>query len=101
MGKVEIACTLDTGERAARGDDWRATIDTGLRDRGAIPGGVRLSFAPDAATAHRLVDLVAGERSCCSWASWTLTATDDATMVEVTAPDDGADALRALFDVTN
>lgn len=99
MGKVEIACTLDTGERAARGDEWRAIIGTGLRDRSAIPGGVRLRFASDAATTHQLVDLVAGERACCGWASWILTSAADATLVEVTAPGDGEVALRALFEV--
>lgn len=99
-GLVEIACTLDTGERAARGGEWREVVAAALEDRGPIPGGVRLRFAADAPTAHRLVDLVAGERACCGWASWTLTATDDGTVVEVTAPGDGEDALRALFEVT-
>jgi hypothetical protein len=98
MGKVEIACTLDAGEQAARGAEWRAVVGTGQRD--AIPGGVRLRFGADPAITHRLVDLVAGERSCCGWASWMLTSTDDATVVEVTAADDGADVLQALFEVT-
>jgi len=99
MGKVEIACTLDSGERATRGGEWRAVAQTALEDRRPIPGGVRLRFRPDAVTAHRLVDLVAGERACCSWATWTLTADADATVVEVTAPDEGEAALRALFEV--
>jgi hypothetical protein len=97
MGKVKIACTLDAGEQAARSDEWRAVVETGQRD--AIPGGVRLRFAADPAITHRLVDLVAGEQSCCGWARWMLTSTDDATVVEVTAPDDGADVLQALFEV--
>ena len=97
MGKVEIACTLDDGARAARGDEWRAVVATANRD--AIPGGVRLRFGSDPTITHRLVDLVAGERACCGWASWMLTSTDDATVVEVTAADDGADVLQALFEV--
>jgi len=100
MGKVEIACTLDTGERAARGGEWREVVAAALEDRGPIPGGVRLRFVPEAATTHQLVDLVAGERACCGWATWTLTVTDAATVVEVTAPGDGEGALRALFEVT-
>lgn len=99
MGRIEIACTLDTGERAARGDEWRKIVGTG--ERSAIPDGVRLRFPPSAATTHQLVDLVAGERDCCGWASWTLTSADDATVVEVTAPGDGAGALQALFEVTS
>jgi hypothetical protein len=98
MGKVEIACTLDAGKRSTRGDEWRAVAGTG--ERSAISGGVRLQFRPEAATTHQLVDLVAGERDCCGWASWTLTSSADATVVEVTAPGDGAAALQALFEVT-
>lgn len=101
MGRIEIACTLDTGERAARGGEWREVVTAGLEDRGCIPGGVRLRFRPDAATTHQLVDLVAGERDCCGWASWTLTSAADVTVVEVTAPGDGAGALQALFEVTS
>jgi hypothetical protein len=95
---LELLCTLDAGERAARGDEWRRIVGTG--ERSAIPGGVRLRFRPEAATTHQLVDLVAGERACCGWATWTLTVTDAATLVEVTAPGDGEGALRALFEVT-
>jgi urease beta subunit len=94
---LEVLCTLEADERAVRGDEWRKIVGTG--ERSAIPGGVRLRFRPDAATTHQLVDLVTGERDCCGWASWTLTAAADATVVEVTAPGDGAGALQALFEV--
>ena len=99
MPRIEIACTLNDGERRTRGDEWRAAVDAGLSEREPIEGGIRLRFAPDAELAHRLEELVAGERACCSWADWQLRRSPDATVVEVTAPGDGAAALRAMFEV--
>jgi hypothetical protein len=97
--RVEIACTLDDGRRMARGEEWRAVIADGLEHREPIEGGIRLRFSADPAIAGRVEALVAGERECCSWASWTFRPSGDATVLEATAPGDGAAALRALFDV--
>jgi hypothetical protein len=60
---------------------------------------VRLEFAPDHAIAHALLDLVAAERGCCAWASWTLTSTLDATVLEAQADESGTTALQAMFEV--
>jgi hypothetical protein len=100
MPRIEIACTLDDGRRVARGEEWRAVAAAGLEQREPIDGGIRLRFGPDPTVARRLEDLVAGERACCSWASWTVRPSADATIVEATAPGDGAAALRAMFDVS-
>lgn len=99
MPRIEIACTLDEGRRVARGEEWRAVITEGLEQRESIEGGVRLRFSADPAIARRVEELVAGERACCSWASWTLRPSGDATVLEATAPGDGAAALQALFEI--
>src|SRR5687768_4467652 len=99
MPRIEIACTLNDGDRRTRGDEWRAVVADGLKRREPIERGVRLRFAPDPGIARRLEQLVAGERACCGWAQWSLRRTDEATIVEATAPGDGEAALRALFEV--
>jgi hypothetical protein len=99
MPRIEIACTLDDDGRVARGEQWRAVIAEGLEHRESIEGGIRLRFSANPVIAGRVEELVAGERECCSWASWTLRPSDDATVLEATAPGDGAAALRALFEL--
>ena len=99
--KLEIVCTLDQGERAARGDQWRAVLEAGLRSREAMPDGVRLRLKPDPELTHQLLELVEGERACCDWAHWSVRVDEDATVVEATAPGDGATVLQTLFEVTS
>jgi len=95
-----IACSLPTADLNDRRRTWQAVTDGAMRTKVAIPGGVRLTFEPDHATAHRLLDLVAAERACCAWASWNLTAAANVTLVEVTADEHGAATLQTMFEVT-
>ena len=101
MPRIPIACTLEDGERAARGERWRAVITAGLQGSETIPGGVRLRFSPDPAVTDEVAELVAGERACCAWADWALRSADGGITLEATAPEEGADALRAMFAVTS
>lgn len=96
--RIPVACTLEGGAARERAAAWEAVIGAALREREATPTGVRLTFAPDHAATHTLVDLVAGERDCCGWASWTLTTTGAATVVEATTGGGQAAALQAMFD---
>lgn len=95
-----LACNLTESEWRRRGADWSAVVSEGLLARTAIPGGVRLTFRPDPAVAHELLELVAAERSCCGWASWALLNTAESSVLEVTAPAGGARTVRQLFGVT-
>ena len=94
------ACNLTQSEWRRRGADWSAVVSEGLVARAAIPGGVRLTFRPDPAVAHDLLELVAAERSCCGWASWALLSTAESSVLEVTAPAAGAGTVRQWFGVT-
>ncbi|MDQ3782727.1 MAG: hypothetical protein M3349_07305 [Actinomycetota bacterium] len=96
---VPIACTLSGEDLRSRELVWRELMEHALLDRDAIPEGVRLRFDADHGTVHRLVDLVAAERTCCGWASWTLIATEEATTVEVTGEGHHAEAARQMFGV--
>jgi hypothetical protein len=99
-GDRPIACTLSDSAFQDREAAWRSVVDAGLLVKRPIANGVRLEFAPAHEVMHALADLVAVERECCPWASWTLIATEATTSVEVTADDGaGAVAARELFDV--
>lgn len=96
--RLPVACTLEGGAARERVGAWQAVLGAALRQREATPDGVRLTFAPDHSTSHTLLDLVAAERDCCGWASWTLTTTGTATVVEATTGSGQAAALQAMFD---
>ncbi len=61
---------------------------------------MRLDFVPDHETAHTLLDLVAAERDCCGWATWTFTSTNESSRIEVAAEGAGAATLHTMFEVT-
>ncbi len=95
-----IACSLPAAEFRDRTAAWQAIMRGALQSKATLPQGVRLSFRPDHQTAHRLLDLTAAERDCCAWATWNLTTSTDATVVEVTADGHGAETLQTMFEVT-
>ena len=95
-----IACTLGADDLRTRQESWFAVIQAALRNKTATPTGVRLEFDPDPEAAHTLLDLVASERSCCAWASWSLTNTQHSTSVEVDADESGVPVLHAMFEQT-
>jgi len=96
---TEISCQLTADDLSRQQLNWRTLADTALRARTATESGVRLEFDTEHDTAHALLDLVATERHCCGWASWSLTSTADATIVDVAAPGGGAAAVRTMFEV--
>jgi hypothetical protein len=93
-----IACSLE--DVRTRETQWEAVIASGLRSRCATPTGVRLEFDSSLETSRTLLDLVASERDCCGWATWTLTSTLDGTLIEATAGEPGPSVLQAMFKVT-
>ncbi len=95
-----IACTLGADDLRIRQESWFAVMAAALRSKTATPMGVRLEFDPDPDAAHTLLDLVASERSCCAWASWSLTSTRHSTSVEVDADESGVPVLHAMFEQT-
>ncbi len=92
-----IACTLSEPELRRRGRDWEAVMTEALVEKAPVPGGVRLTFRPERSVVDDLVALVHAERQCCGWASWVLTTTAEAAVLDVTAEGDGAAAVRSWF----
>src|SRR5438105_2981016 len=98
IGEVEalpIACSLDRAELDERLHAWARLGDAHLRERREIPGGLSLIYAGVAEDGVR--ELARLEGRCCAWASWLVTREDDEVRLEVTAPGDGAAAVRSMF----
>jgi hypothetical protein len=89
-----IACTLSAADLEAREGAWKKLMDSGLVERDRVPGGIRLSAAPDAASA--LIDLIDLERECCAWIRFEVT---DGSVVTLTADGDGEAVLAGMFTV--
>lgn len=91
---ASFSCQLTDAALAERARTWEgvgAHITGGER----IDGGFRVTFEP--AATEQLRGLVAAERTCCSWATWTMRSGASATTLEVTGPAGPIDALAAAF----
>jgi hypothetical protein len=91
-----IPCELSEPDRDERGEEWRA-LGPLLRSRRRTGEGFRLTFAP--AARERIEHLAAAEQSCCSWATWSISARAGDVVLDVTGPHDQLDALAAAFGV--
>ena len=74
-------------------------LEPEIVDRTPTDAGFRIRFRPGDATGEVLQNLVAGERQCCGWASWTLTETDGSWVLDVTGPADRITPLASAFGV--
>ena len=90
-----IVCTLGAGDMAQRLGDWQGALIS-VKDRTPIPGGLRLSFGPEAPMAD-LAHLVVAEQACCTFFSFAITVDERGIALEVTAPPDGTDVLASAF----
>ena len=87
-----IACTLSSEDLRDREGAWVKLMASGLVQRDAVPGGIRLSAAPGAAAA--LLELVELERDCCAWIQFDVRA---GAVVTMTAAGDGEAVLTEMF----
>lgn len=94
---MDIACTLTTGDLAARRERWLRLIRASGTDRAQTPNGLRLGFPADAGVADELERLAAGERECCAWATWSVALAGDRVELDVTSTGDGVAALHSMF----
>ena len=95
------ACLLDPGALERRVAEWRTVANAGLLTREAVPEGVRLAFKPEPSITHALLDLVDAERACCNFAQWTVTATEEETVVVAATQGDGVAVIQGLFEVAS
>jgi hypothetical protein len=103
---VPIACTLTASDAAERVRRWRALARRANPTMARHERGVEVRWPVDEADARELATLVAAERECCTFASWSTERDGSETVLRVTSVErspDAVEAIAALFDalVTN
>jgi MerR family copper efflux transcriptional regulator len=91
-----IACTLRADELPARLHDWNTLVNGDGVTRSAIDGGIRLVF-DDQIDVAELARLAAAEQDCCRFFSFRIGIARAGVTLDVTAPDDARDLVRAVF----
>ncbi len=86
-----IVCMLSSDDLRDRAGAWVKLMASGLVQRDAVPGGIRLSAAPGAAALLELIEL---ERECCAWIHF---AVSNRAVVSLTANGDGEAVLAGMF----
>lgn len=93
-----IACSLRPAELSDRRAAWERLTERALLERRPIPAGVQVVFAALEGVEGELHELARLEARCCSFADWKVEPRDEEVVLEVTAPAEAVDAVRALFD---
>lgn len=96
---VPLACTLPTVEQPSRLAEFDAVFATAVRTVERVDESrIRLDLRPDPAVAARVADLLVRETDCCSFFTFTLTATDGTLLLEVAVPPAHVEVLDAIAD---
>jgi hypothetical protein len=94
-----IACTLDPAQMPQRSDDIRTLGRDGLEAVERSERHVSLRFRRDPAIRMRVEGIMAAESNCCAFLDFTLTDTDDATVLTIAAPEGGQTTMNELADL--
>lgn len=93
-----VACALGAGDLARRAARWEALAGRSLVRAARTERGVRLVFRADPGVADELQDLVALERDCCAFATWSVHEHRAELTLDVTGDGDHAvAAVQSLF----
>lgn len=94
---LEPACTLPTPQRPLRLAEFDQLFAGAVRSAERVdPRQLRLELAP--AAAARAADLLVRESECCSFFTFTLTATGGRVSLAIGVPAAHVDVLDALAD---
>jgi hypothetical protein len=92
-------CTLPTVRRPLRVAKLDELFTIAVRSVERVDRcRVRLELAPQAELAARAADLLVRETECCSFFTFTLTATGGRVSLDITVPGGHVDVLDALAD---
>jgi hypothetical protein len=96
---VPAACTLPMAQRPLRVADFDALLaDAVKRIEYLQPARLRLGLEPSPQTAGRAAELAMAETACCSFFTFTLTASGSGLALDITVPEQHAAVLQALAD---
>lgn len=76
---LPIACSLDLHDRRARLRRWQHLGQTAQLAARRCPASLEIDYQDQPETLAELVDLLAAERRCCPFLTWTLTQHDVTT----------------------
>lgn len=94
---VPEACTLSTVERPVRVAEFDALLGGSVRRAARRDAGrLRLELDPSPDVAATAANLAARETACCSFFTFTLTASGGALRLDVAVPEAHTDVLDAL-----
>jgi hypothetical protein len=101
MSEIEVpwvpsACTLPTAERPIRVAEFDDLFASAVEARRIDRQRLRLVLRPEPAVAARAAELAVRETGCCSFFTFTLSATCGGLTLEVTVPPAHAGVLDAL-----
>ena len=88
----DLVCSLTATDYRDRQAAWR-TVGKYVTASTAVPGGLRMSFAPARGLADSLTELVRLEGECCAWMAFALSESPDGIANGV----DGERAVRETF----
>jgi len=92
------ACTLPTVEQPLRVGEFEQLYAAVRAVERVGATRVRLGLPPEPAVAARVADLLVRESDCCSFFTFTLTATAGTLLLEVAVPPAHVQVLDALVD---
>lgn len=96
---VPESCTLAEAERAGRAAEFAGLFSSTVRGAERTgPTRLHLELEPSPEAAARAAGLAAAETRCCSFFTFTLTATGGSLSLDVTVPDGQVPVLDALSD---
>ena len=93
----DLICSLAAADYRDRQAAWRE-LGTYVAASTAIPGGLRLRFAPALGLADSLTEVVRLEGECCAWMAFALSESPHGIGLSITANGvDGERAVRETF----
>jgi hypothetical protein len=95
-GTDQVACTLSTTDMAAQARRWDQLIAQAMTSSSQTTDGIRLRFRNEPSVQAELDQLVAVERQCCPWASWTVRSNDSELVLEARATGLGVATLHTF-----
>ena len=97
MTDLPIACSLDAPALGRRQAELRASVLAEAESVERLPDGYRFRFRHTADLFSRLGPVIDGERQCCRFLRFTITADDDrgSVTVDVTGPAGTADFVAS------
>jgi hypothetical protein len=97
-GPVAIACSLEQSQLGVQLERWQNLARRSERAITPTESGLRLTFRALPGVEEELHSLVALERSCCSFADWSIHPNDNQLVLDISAQGDEAiAAVQGMF----